>query len=477
MVKGRALERQRSAAELSARFLLVGETAGSVPKPHALMSLFTSGAWGLRPVLAVAFYGMLPRFQNSRCSRHGHRCRPIEQSCTELRTSIETLSQVVLPSLLDRALRPSLAGGFMEVQVYGHTYLSMNRSTCMEDLERILSETLHRWSLQERYLHIRAVSVTSSENLVAKNPILSDVKELVSSNETLARYLEPFARLNSLLSINACLALLPPLPSDELFVLLVRWDIIFFVDANFAILNQALFYRANWCSAQIPQVAAAHNRVTTHSHLCHSLTTFHGAYGCPFEGDASTTSAPGVPDYFFFANVSAMRMTWTSLLEELVSGKYHPEPCTPLHGLIGGRLNFLSRMRGLLLGRFLYQNFDFSFARSPFWDPVSRAWLVKGKGSNASEPQHSVHPSEVAARAVLGRWAPNAQRLGVNGFRIWLEQNDSGPMQHTYEVDKPMLPSVCRGGPRFCGCPLPTDPRRSIAARTTLANYCPAISN
>ena len=164
--------------------------------------------------------------------------------------------------------------------------------------------------------------------------------------------------------------------------------------------------------------------------------------------------------------------------------RYSPTSCTPLHGTLEGRLISRESSHGLLLGRYLYQNFDFSLAHAPLWDPTKRSWLHGGR--NAPFEVRAEVRAERSSRARSGGSASNGNatdattsRLtnGLGGApppeRLWSEEEaTSSHALHAYR-DLPAGPSVCQRSPvAYCGCPALDDAERRVT-RGAMDVYCP----
>jgi len=189
-------------------------------------------------------------------------------------------------------------------------------------------------------------------------------------------------------------------------MLLLRWDTVFFTPFQPSALNWSLFYQANWCRS---------TRATGSPALgdCYQLTEFRDRW-CP---DA------GSPDYWLASNVSSMRRVFIGLIDDLASHTFSGVKCPVFHGVLSGRLRYLSTTQGLELGRYKYMDFDFQYARWPFWHPLERAFL----GADA----RPVNKSYVSPRL---------------GERLWLEERE------IYDIRQPQALSVCGPSLHYCGC-------------------------
>lgn len=135
-------------ATLQSGGTLPSHASRAIPTPRASQKHEDNDAAANQPpVLALAFFGMLPRVQETRDSR-----------CDGVLRGLETLKGLVLPSIRDAVLEPSSQlvssqPGFREVHVYGHTNVdaglygeSANHVSCpssSQALEARLRTVLH----------------------------------------------------------------------------------------------------------------------------------------------------------------------------------------------------------------------------------------------------------------------------------------------------------------------------------------------
>lgn len=450
------------------------------------------------PVLSLAFFGMLPRFlpEDSKGS-----------TCSATLRGLETLEAIVLPSIRDGVLAPSAQAthshpGFGEVHVYGNVPVSHelfaapsttagqqheNSCTVAEietRLRRVLHDTLSTRHTSEHESRLRTharVSVRVQGLSVTDVSLAATHKDVVALGHPRFKIYRPLHRFNAIVSMETVLALLPP-DSDGAAILL-RWDTVFFARANFAQLGWHMLYRANWCTANynnpafnvtspglgVDVASAPSGHDAQH---CNAMRPFY-IHGCPFGPVPSAEQ--GVPDYWFAGNVSSLRMTFVGALVDATQQRFLPGNCTMLHGFLEGRLRFVSETRGLKLGRFLYQNFDFSLARSPLWDPRRRVFLVNASDVTSPPTAWEGDTDEVAVRKALSvrpHGYEERQGGGAAAYALWPHRD--GPLggAMTYAVDLPVGPSVCAAAPRFCGCPSPRDPGWNRSPGSTMGAYC-----
>ena len=246
-------------------------------------------------LLAITFYGMLPRF---------NREAPSPATCEK--AGLDVLAHLVLPALRDRVVRTALRsttgndGGFDKVHIYGHTFDIANKSQC--SLRMSLLSTLHSTFGPSMIgvVDVLALGATNLALAMASAPIQALHK----------RYPESIAHRHiDLFSMEQAVGLLTNGMAGTTPVLMLRWDCIFWAPTSLHTLNYHLFYRANWC-------AATRSPAVPGECIPMKPTSIPGCTA----GNAS--DAPGVPDYWFVANASAMRLVFYSALSDLVAGRW-----------------------------------------------------------------------------------------------------------------------------------------------------------
>ena len=249
-------------------------------------------------VLALAFFGMLPRFYQEKSS----------DTCKQ--AGVDVLAGLVLPALRDLVLRTALrpkdnerpargSGGFDAFHVYAHTFdtatIGYTPSSC--DLRTTVLSALHEAFESIDEVAVRALTVTHHASALA-HPHIQALRR---------RYNEAHSRRHTaLLSMERAVSLLSE-PGGTA-VLLLRWDCIFFAPTAFHKLNYALLYRANWCTARSAGASGGG---------CYTMSAFASTDCGQADQDNALSDAaaahaetdtPGAPDYWFAGNATSMRL-------------------------------------------------------------------------------------------------------------------------------------------------------------------------
>ena len=356
--------------------------------------------------IALLFFGLLPRFNDeaysalASSSTHNEDCRLFD-------TGMQALERRVLPAVLEHVVKPSVEQAHTsEVHIYGHTWLP-TRWSCGKRISHSLRELLGRGLAQSSNVRVRDILTSAST---------------APSDEKLALLLSNAPYLNVFRSIEQGLGLLPR--RSEMPVLLIRWDVLFFSRVELRRLNWNLFYRANWCfiDTDAPPTTAPHQNTAGES--CVRVSTTSRRNDC---------GGSGSPDFWFAANASSHRLMFSGALSELAAGSWNnTNACCCGHGYHAARQAVVTERHGLQLGRFLYEGLDYSFLRSPMWDPTyppAGLWDISSDG---------VTPATATSTR------------GARNVSLW----DGGSQgKYRYQLDQPRMQSSCEPGLYYCGCP------------------------
>ena len=245
--------------------------------------------------LALAFFGMLPRWEQA----------PRSELCEK--PGIDVLTHLVLPALRDRVLRTALrsrndrttaSSGFDAVHVYAHTFDTANSSSgCGPSLHtNILAALREAFASMANEVTVQALTITSHTSALVHPHMQALRRRFNTAPEVYMR------RHTALFSMERAVDLLKE--SGGTPVILLRWDTVFFAPAAFHKLNFALLYRANWCTAvNIRSPGAAESCVVMRSFTSHDCAIAPTSLASAADGDT-----PGVPDYWFAGNANLMRL-------------------------------------------------------------------------------------------------------------------------------------------------------------------------
>ena len=138
----------------------------------------------------------------------------------------------------------------------------------------------------------------------------------------------------------------------------------------------------------------------------------------------------GVGDFVFAANASAMRLVFAGALKDLFNKRYTPGACPKLHGVLAARIAQVAQQHGLRLGRYSYEGLDYTFLRSPLWNPLTSSWLyTRDDDDDRASPLVRKHAT------------------------LW-QRAEGGSSHSDRDVGQPLLQSACASeGLRYCGCP------------------------
>ena len=203
------------------------------------------------------------------------------------------------------------------------------------------------------------------------------------------------------------------LDSASSFVLMLRWDVVFYSPFRLTHLDSQRLYVANWCRAT---VAPSANQTSS----CRGLRPF--AFS-----PLHCSDTEGVPDFWLAGSSATMRRSLLDAADDYVEGFVQPKGCPGLHGILAGAVQRASEQRGVRLGRYLYHQLDYDFIRV-------------GQGGLFDDGQR-----------------------GNTSSSLWRVGSADSPMRHVEYLASlghpvPGNPSVCPANLYYCGCettPLP----------------------
>ena len=350
--------------------------------------------------LQLLFYGLIPRL---------HHDNSLNMTCASFRAKLATVEHIVLPPLLENVLLPATARTqtdalhFNAVDVYGHTWRLAQEPCTDFSQDEMLQTTVERGLVAPQ---------------VKTRSIVLEFGQATSNYHPRVQWaLTTYAYLNALVSIERAIKLLPLHSVSP--VLLMRWDTIFLTRMHLSTLNWQLFYRVNFCMTSGP---ASGNGVVVggsrapHPNRCEPLQFF---------GDITCRPGQGTGDYWFAGNLTAMILVFEGALTDYALGLYKPQLCGVLHGVIEGRIRYISRRDGLEVGRYGYHGMDNTFAR--------------------------LSPHNQTSPYCRGSPALKREQFTLSDH-LWLEHDGNGTLAYTYPVHEPRVESVCPASIHWCGC-------------------------
>lgn len=202
------------------------------------------------------------------------------------------------------------------------------------------------------------------------------------------------------------------------FVVVVRWDVVFYRSFEAHLLNRELFYRASWCRAG--------GRAHAEDAKCRQLVpVLHGPQPNPTCSDKG-----GVPDFVFSGPAWAMHAVFDSAVEDLVNGVYREDGCNVNHGVMAGRLAWAEREKGVQLGRYMVHFLEFDYLRNA---PDQRRFYHDDRNKCV---QALPQPTRDAYYMTT---APGSGRVSPANLTA-------------HDVRAPQGPSVCGPDIYFCAC-------------------------
>ena len=264
--------------------------------------------------VAIVLYGQLPR------PRHVY-------DLDEVAPAIALVRNAVVPSLMKRLVAPAQARG-ADVHIFGHSWAN----------GRHPAETRHSLLSALR----EGMSNTSVEVEVSSHVAQHLPEEIIDAIQAGTFYSN--GHPGAFVSIERGLGLLQSTGLDFQWVVLTRWDVVFYTDYRLDLLSPALFYLPNICS-----VAAEAG-----SESCHAL-------GPMLEREVEEEYAP---DWVFAGSPSLVKAVFVDILSDFFNGYFD---LTFIgyknHGLLAVRLGSLQHQGVIAVGRYKYEGIDFDFIR------------------------------------------------------------------------------------------------------------------
>jgi hypothetical protein len=292
-----------------------------------------------RARVAIVLYGQLPRPR---------------RTVVDIARAIALVRDEVAPSITRRLVAPAHARG-ADVHLFGHSWANgQSPAEVRHSLLRALREGGLRVSTEVE------VSNNGTEHLSDEILEAMDAGTFLSDGHP-----EPFV------SIERGLGLLQNTGLDFEWVVVTRWDTVFYTDYRLDLLSPALFYLANVCSVD----------PDADGHSCHALAPL-------FDPQVEAEYAP---DWVFAGSPSAVRAVFVDILSDFVQKtfglpmsstafcRYFKSPkagqvpgqlchesvklCHKNHGMVGLRVGSLQAQGIIAVGRYKYQLIDFDFIR------------------------------------------------------------------------------------------------------------------